>query len=92
MADTDDSRTYFEELKKRARESHVYSEHQLVGLMLAEILGDEEHKSLYIKLAKEYDSDMLLRLAKDIADRPRVENRGAYFMKLLYDGKNMDRK
>ena len=92
MADTDENQTYFDELKRRARESRVYSEHQLVGLMLAEILEDEEHKSLYIKLAKKYDSDMLLRLAKDIADRPKVENRGAYFMKLLYDDKNLDHK
>ncbi len=92
MPDTDDNRAYFDELKRRARESRVYSEHQLVGLMLAEILEDEEHKSLYIKLAKEYDSDMLLRLAKDIADRPKVEKRGAYFMKLLHDGKNLDHK
>ena len=92
MPATDDNRKYFDELKRRARESRVYSEHQLIGLMLAEILGDDGHKSLYIKLAKKYNSDMLLRLAKDVADRPNVENRGAYFMKLLYDGKNLDRK
>lgn len=93
MANTEESRAYLEELKKRARESHVYSEHQLIGLMLAEILQDEEHKSLYIKLAKKYDSDMLLQLAKDIADRPRVANRGAYFMRLLHHGKeDLDHK
>jgi len=92
VAKIDDNQAYFDELKKRARESRVYSEHQLVGLMLAEILEDEGHKSLYIKLAKKYDSDMLLRLAKDIADRPKVKNRGAYFMKMLYDDKNLDRK
>ncbi|PIR98108.1 MAG: hypothetical protein COT89_01065 [Candidatus Colwellbacteria bacterium CG10_big_fil_rev_8_21_14_0_10_42_22] len=87
-----DENSYFDELKKRAGESHVYSEHQMVGLMLAEILGDDKHKSLYMKLAKDYDADRLLRLAKDIADRPNVENRGAYFMKMLYNGKNLDNK
>jgi hypothetical protein len=77
---------YLDELRKRARESRVYSKHQLVGLEIAQILCDEEHKSLYIKLAKEHDSDKLLRLAKSIAERKNIKNKGAYFMKLLYDG------
>ncbi|MBU2101341.1 hypothetical protein KKH05_01310 [Patescibacteria group bacterium] len=92
LNDDDDKNTYFDELKRRADESKVYSEHQMMGLMLAEILEDEEHKSLYMKLAKEYDADRLLKLAKDIADRPNIENRGAYFMKMLYDGKNLDNR
>ena len=75
---------YLEELKKRKKESRVYSEHQLVGLLIAEILEDDKHKSLYIKLAKENDSDKLLRLAKSVAERKNVENKGAYFMKLFY--------
>ena len=33
---------YLETLKKRAKESKVYSFHQLVGLELAKILGDDE--------------------------------------------------
>ena len=81
---------YLEELKKRKKESKVYTEHQLIGLLVAEILEDEEHKSLYIKLAKEHDIDRLLRLAKSVAERKNVENKGAYFMKLFYgeDTKN----
>lgn len=75
---------YLEELKKRKKESRVYSEHQLVGLFVAEVLEDEEHKSLYIKLAREHDSDKLLKLAKSVAERKNVENKGAYFMKLFY--------
>jgi hypothetical protein len=90
MPEINDEQAYLDELKRRARESHVYSEHQLIGLMLAEILDDEKHKSLYIKLAKKHNSDMLLRLAKSVADRQNVENRGAYFMRLLHDGKNLD--
>jgi len=80
---------YIELLKKRARESRVYSPHQMTGLLLAEILGDPKHKSLYIKLAKEKDPDALLKLAKDVADRENIGNYGAYFMKLL---KNSDKK
>jgi len=74
---------YLEELKKRAKESHVYRKYQLIGLEIAQILGDEAHKSLYIKLAKEMDGDRLLRLAKEVADRKNVTNKGAYFMSLL---------
>lgn len=74
---------YKELLKKRAKESKVYASHQLTGLMLAEILKDEKYKSLYIKLAKEYDEDKLIKLAKSIAEKKDVENKGAYFMRLL---------
>lgn len=74
---------YRDILKKRAKESKVYAPHQLTGLLLAETLEDEPHKSLYIKLAKEYDADQLIKLAKSIAERKNVKNMGAYFMKLL---------
>ena len=74
---------YIEILKQRAKESRVYSEHQLVGLSIAEILEDEAHKSLYMRLAKKHSKDFLLRLAKDVADRRNISNKGAYFMKLL---------
>jgi len=75
---------YLEELKKRKGESKVYKEYQLVGLLIAEILEDEEHKALYIKLAKENDQDKLLKLAKSVAERKDVLNKGAYFMKLFH--------
>lgn len=65
----------------------MYSEHQMTGLMLAEILNDQAHKSLYMRLAKTYDNDRLLKLAKDIADRANVKNMGAYFMKMLKEAK-----
>lgn len=74
---------YMELLKQRAKESRVYSEHQMTGLMLSEILNDEKHKSLYMRLAKKHDKDMLLKIAKDVADRKNISNPGAYFMKML---------
>jgi len=75
---------YIELLKKRAKESKVYSPHQLTGLMISEILQDEKHKALYIKLVKNGNPDELLRLAKSVADRTNVKNKGAYFMRLLH--------
>ena len=74
---------YLKELKERGRTSRVYREYQLAGLLVAEILNDERHKSLYIKLAQKYGSQKMLQLAKDVADRKRIKNKGAYFMKML---------
>lgn len=79
---------YLDELKKRKSQSRVYKEYQLVGLSIAEILEDEKHKALYIKLAKEHNPDKLYRLAKSVADRKNVGNKGAYFMSLLYKDEN----
>lgn len=75
--------SYVDELKRRAKESHVYRKYQLMGLAIAEALKDERHKSLYIKLAKERGGEALLALAKDVAERRGVKNRGAYFMALI---------
>ncbi len=74
---------YLQELRERGKTSRVYREYQLVGLLVAEILSDEKHKSLYIKLAREHGTEKMLRLAKDVADRKRIKNKGAYFMKML---------
>jgi hypothetical protein len=78
---------YLRHLAGRAKESKVYSAHQMVGLELSQILHDRFNKALYIRLAKTHpDHQRLLMLAKDIAGRQGVVNRGAYFMRLLFDG------
>jgi hypothetical protein len=79
---------YVKELKRRGKESHVYRKYQLIGLEISQILHDEKHKALYIKLAKEDSGDRLLGLAKDIAGRTNVKNKGAYFMSVLKNPKN----
>lgn len=75
---------YIETLKKRAKQSKVYSPHQMTGLLIAETLSDPAHKALYIKLAKNGNANELLSLAKDVADRDNIKNKGAYFMRLLH--------
>lgn len=75
--------TYLKELTRRGKESHVYRKYQLMGLEISQILRDERHKALYIKLAKESNGDRLLALAKDVASRDEVKNKGAYFMAIL---------
>jgi hypothetical protein len=74
---------YIAELKRRGKESRVYRDYQLVGLEIADILRDRSHKALYIKLAKEGNVRQLLGIAKDVAERKDVKNRGAYFMKVI---------
>ncbi len=74
---------YLEILKERGKQSHVYKKYQLTGLLIAQLLDDEKHKSLYIKLAQKNNSDDLLIIAKDISERKKVENKGAYFMSIL---------
>jgi len=78
---------YIKTIQERSKKSHIYSRHQSMGLLLADILGDQEHKSLYIKLAKEGDEQQLLTLAKDISQRKNIRNKGAYFMKMLSESK-----
>ncbi|RME60016.1 hypothetical protein D6779_03010 [Candidatus Parcubacteria bacterium] len=70
-------------LRERGKKSHVYRDYQLIGLEIAQLLQDESHKSFYIKLAKERNPALLLALAKDIAQKPGIKNRGAYFTKVL---------
>lgn len=74
---------YKQKIAERAKNTRVTKKFQLLGLELALLLGDIDHRSLYIKLAKEMDSDVLMGLAKDIASRDAVKNKGAYFMKVL---------
>jgi len=52
--------------------------------MIASMLGDEEHKAFYIKLAREYDNQRLLEIAKSVTEKiGSLDSPGAYFMKIL---------
>jgi hypothetical protein len=77
------NKDYINLIKERAQKSHVYKKFQLTGLMISQILNDEKHKSLYIKLAKKHNNDDLLRIAKEVAERKRIRNKGAYFMRII---------
>ncbi|MEK7191980.1 MAG: hypothetical protein AAB646_00490 [Patescibacteria group bacterium] len=79
------SGSFFDELKKRSKQSKAYTSHQLIGLEIAVILRDWKHRGLYIKLAKEHDAIKLLSAAKSIAENKNIKNAGAYFMKIIRD-------
>ncbi len=83
---------YLKELAKRGKESHVYKAYQLAGLEVSEILNDEKHKSLYIKLAKEHGTAKIMRIAKEVAEQKGVKNKGAYFMAILGGNKKQEIK
>ena len=74
---------YLKNLKARGKDSHVYRKYQLLGLEISQILQDEKHKSLYIKLAKERGGEKMMRIAKEVAERRGIKNKGAYFMKVI---------
>lgn len=80
-------RNYLEMLRERGKHSRVYQKHQLLGLEIAELLRDPAHKALYIKLAKDRNAHELRELARAVAERKGVRNRGALFMYLLTDRK-----
>ncbi|OGY98625.1 MAG: hypothetical protein A2855_02130 [Candidatus Liptonbacteria bacterium RIFCSPHIGHO2_01_FULL_57_28] len=77
---------YLDKLKERRKDPRVSKPYQLIGLEIADILGDQKHKALYIKLAKEKNPIELLRLAKEVAESKDVKNKGAYFMRILTGG------
>ncbi len=77
-----ENNAYYLTLLKRRKKSKIFYKHQLIGLILANILNDKKHKSLYIKLAKEYNEQELLTTAKTIAENKKIKNKAAYFMKI----------
>lgn len=77
------SKDYLKKLRERAKKSRLRTRHQFVGLKISKDLGDEKHKSLYMKLSKEGNPAKLEWLAADITNRKNVEKKGAYFMRVL---------
>lgn len=85
---SESSEEYFKKLSERSGKSRAYNSYQLVGLEVAAMLEDLNHKSLYIKLAKEHGEDKVIRIAKSVAEKKDIKNKGAYFMKILYSKGN----
>ena len=59
--------------------TYISREFQDFGYRLAKELGDEAHKSLYIKLAKTVDRALLEQARRFVIDS-NADNRGALFM------------
>jgi len=79
---------YMKALREKGSKSKVYQEFQLTGLTISEILGDNAHAGLYIKLAKQFDANHLLSIAKRVAETKNIKKKGAYFMRVLLSKDN----
>ncbi len=75
---------YLKKLKERQEKSRIKEEYQLIGLEIARMLNDNNHKALYMKLAKENNGKEMFGLAKDISSKKNIKNMGAYFMKIFF--------
>ena len=64
---------------RRSQKKYITQEFQHFGYRLAEGLDDLEHKSLYIKLAKEVDRQ-LLQKAWDFVKDSQAKSKGKLFM------------
>lgn len=60
-------------------DKYISREYQSFGVHLAEKLGDEHHKSLYIKLAKQLPRPVLLQALQFVVDSG-ARRKGALFM------------
>jgi len=61
-------------------DKYISREFQQYGYDLATELGDEKHKALYIKLAKETPRGLLEAARSFVKDAPNVRSRGKLFM------------
>ncbi len=77
------SKEYFDELKRRGNKSKITKSYQLTGLEIASILDDQEHKGLYMKLAKQLGDHTVMTIAKSVAEKKDITRKGAYFMRVL---------
>ncbi|MGC9046540.1 MAG: hypothetical protein ACP5IC_00220 [Minisyncoccia bacterium] len=81
------NKIYLQKIKERAKTSKIYKKYQATGLTIAQLLNDDKHKSLYIKLAKQYNNELLIQLAVNIHNKTKIKNKGGYFMKVLQNYK-----
>jgi len=64
----------------------IHTEAQFVAYELARTLKDKKHFGFYCRLAKKYSSSFLFGILADILEVKnfkKIQNRGAYFTKIL---------
>ena len=66
--------------KTQKKGSQLYYEFQYYGVLLAEKLNDQEHTSLYMKLAKEVDHSLLEQSLDFVRGSANVKNKVGLFM------------
>lgn len=77
---------------EEAKNKYVSKEFQQYGLELAEELNDFKHKSLYIKLAKETDRNILEAARRFVKDADNAKSRAKLFMWKVSELKKQSKK
>lgn len=73
-------------------DKYISREFQKYGYDLAQELGDMEHKSLYIKLAKETPRALLEEARNFVKDAGKVKSKARLFMWKLKELRNEEKK
>ena len=66
--------------RKMTRDYRCSHEFQAFGNRLAEELGDRKHRSLYIKLAKSEDRNLLEEARVSVLESKKAQTKGRLFM------------
>jgi hypothetical protein len=77
---------------RQKSEKYISQEFQDFGLRLAHMLGDTQHKALYIKLAKKEERSLLEQAASFASDYQNARNKGRIFMWKLKELKAENKK
>lgn len=73
------AQSLFAQYEPKEDQKYITREFQDFGYRLAQELDDLEHKSLYIKMAKEEKRELLERALSFVSDA-QAKNKGALFM------------
>lgn len=75
-----DIKSVLDKYKVEEEDKYISREFQQYGYELAMELGDEKHKALYIKLAKEHSRGHMEAARNFVKDANNVKSKGRLFM------------
>lgn len=67
----------------RKRDPKLHSAAHLLADELSQQMNDRAHFGLYLKMAVTYSPDLLRKIAGEILENPKVQNRGRLFSYLI---------
>ncbi len=67
----------------KKRNPHLHSAAHLLADELATKMNDRAHFGLYLKMAVTYSPDLLNKIAGEILENPKVQNKGKLFSYLI---------
>lgn len=67
----------------KKRNPHLHSAAHLLADELANQMNDKAHFGLYLKMAVTYSPDLLRKIAGEILENPKVQNKGRLFSYLI---------